>query len=272
MEQLLAAISERRGSTPRCAAEADYHQLWLRDLGAAEDRHANAVLGGVLADRLAWVFIAGYQQAIRQCFDLSVAGWLAYCASEDRTGKLPGVTVSDTKNGRILNGNKTWVAAVEHLDALVVAVGRSPTQHFLVDADAPGLRLSARTTPGFLPDLSQGFAEFTGVQVGADLTRAPGPPFHILEAVAIYSAFCGFVLANCSSIKTQRMMSIIVQAADLWGRRLNGETVAGLKALDQQLQTLAAELDESVQREIPRWVEDRRLISMYSKGIQSLDD
>ena len=55
---------------------------------------AQAVKGGLLADRMAWVFVAGYQCALRHTFsELPADGIAVFAVSEDRKNDppLPGV-------------------------------------------------------------------------------------------------------------------------------------------------------------------------------------
>ncbi|MDP6342951.1 MAG: hypothetical protein QF491_05405, partial [Alphaproteobacteria bacterium] len=56
--------------------EAAWYGLWCgADLGALPPPIA-ALHGGLLADRLAWVFVAGYQAAVRSVFpEVPSTGW-----------------------------------------------------------------------------------------------------------------------------------------------------------------------------------------------------
>ena len=52
-----------------------------------------AVHGGMLADRMAWVFVAGYQAALRRTFpDQALPRWAALAVSEidAMTHRFPG--------------------------------------------------------------------------------------------------------------------------------------------------------------------------------------
>ena len=86
-----------------------------------------AVQGGLVADRLAWVFVAGYQAALRRTFPAEVLhGWGAFAVSEDRRGDppLPGVDYQQTKDEFVISGHKTWVAAVSCVEHLIIKAGR----------------------------------------------------------------------------------------------------------------------------------------------------
>ena len=44
-----------------CSEETAYLQLWIQQVSQQQDPALMAVHGGMLADRMAWVFVAGYQ-------------------------------------------------------------------------------------------------------------------------------------------------------------------------------------------------------------------
>jgi hypothetical protein len=72
------------------ATEESYRELWLSGVAQQNDLGLMAVQGGLLADRLAWVFVAGYQAALRRTFpDQAYSGWAASAVSEDRRGDPP---------------------------------------------------------------------------------------------------------------------------------------------------------------------------------------
>ena len=56
------------GSDTKIADEDAYKALWLAAVAPQQDLGLLAVQGGLLADRLAWVFVAGYQAALRRTF------------------------------------------------------------------------------------------------------------------------------------------------------------------------------------------------------------
>ena len=83
VEELLAA----RISPISAPTETQFYDAWVeRDVNSS-DPLVTAALGGALADRLAWVFLSGYQGTIRRCFpDLPAErGWSALVNTEDRS-------------------------------------------------------------------------------------------------------------------------------------------------------------------------------------------
>ncbi|MAR28106.1 MAG: hypothetical protein CMD51_01000, partial [Gammaproteobacteria bacterium] len=82
-----------RHSETELADEQAFANMWLQQVAPLSSRVAQAVQGGLLADRLAWVFVAGYQCALRHTFaQLPADSMAAFAVSEDRKGEpvLPG--------------------------------------------------------------------------------------------------------------------------------------------------------------------------------------
>ena len=66
--------------------EADYYLSWRTHTRSAQSPFDFAVKGGEAADALPWVFVAGYQAAIRAVFTRnSFTSWVAFAVSEDRS-------------------------------------------------------------------------------------------------------------------------------------------------------------------------------------------
>lgn len=269
-DQINKALAKQDAAESCALTEGDYQKLWMAQVSDVDKPGVAAAVGGVYADRLAWVFVAGYQVAVRRYFDLDCKGWLAYCASEDRSGQLPGLTATKSGEDWLLNGYKTWVAAVNHVEQLVVSVNDEQPRYFLLDGNAPGVKLTAKPAPSFLSDLSQGMAECTDARVRRELKPATQKPFHLLEALAIYSAFCGFVMASFDDAAAERASSILAEGESLW---TGGSTAAGnhqLQEMDRGVQQLLSDVDETAAQLIAGWQTDRKLISMYSRGVQKL--
>ena len=156
-------------------SEATYAQAWRSMFAGVEHWRPFdlAVAGGACAEDLAQVFIAGYQAAIRATFpDVAFAGWAAFVVSEDRsvTNPLPGVTAQADGDALVLNGHKSWIAAVDHVDDLVVRASGEAAGYYLVPRGAPGLTLERNPAPSMLPELSQGRARLSNVRL-SDLNK-----------------------------------------------------------------------------------------------------
>ena len=127
-----------------------------------------ALAGGSIADRLAWVFVSGYQAAVRRCFPELVqgTGWTCLAAAEGRGG--PGCVLVPGPDGFLLSGEKSWIAGADVLDSLVVSLGEGDDRRFVaVSAAAPGVTIELPREPGFLGEMSQGVVRFDSVRVAA---------------------------------------------------------------------------------------------------------
>ena len=118
-----------RYPTQTCPSEQAYYDLWhargLHTLPPGD----SAIAGGLLADRLAWVFAAGYQATLRNAFaDLPVRGWAAFAATEDTRDPLahPPVTLDGDAPNYTLNGCKAWVAHSRLVDHLIITINDPP--------------------------------------------------------------------------------------------------------------------------------------------------
>ena len=78
------------GFTEATPSEAAFKHAW-QSRSAGLSPHAMALQAGFLADRLSWVFLGGYQSAIRSCFPNVPDGeWATFAyASSANDGRLP---------------------------------------------------------------------------------------------------------------------------------------------------------------------------------------
>ncbi len=261
-------------ATIPAADEAAWYRAWHDQGLAALPPVRCALQGGMCAERLSWVFIAGYQAAIRFVFaDVPNQGWAAYAATEDRTDPEahPPAQLSISGTGLVLDGYKSWVAQSRHLDHLLVTVNETE-QCVLIPASQPGVHLSHREAPGFLADLSQGFARFEAVPVapgnihGMDRMREFGrrePRFVLL-------AGAGYLLAHLGDDDPALRQELIALALGLAVICESTEIVPKtFAALDRALQDAIGRFAEVADvTTLPGWNTDRRLLSMYSARIQ----
>ena len=260
------------GSDTKIADEDAYKALWLAAVAPQQDLGLLAVQGGLLADRLAWVFVAGYQAALRRTFpDQGFSGWAAFAVSEDRRGDppLPGVDYQNVDTGFSISGHKTWVAAVNAVDHLVIKAGRGArARYFNLPRQTRGLELSARAA-NFLGEMSQGSAHLVDVRVSTDtaLNADAVPQFGQREALYIYLAFLAYAGRAWLQDAAQDDCLSLIQRLDqaLAQPQL---PLAEVKELDVAVQSVLASIAAAAAADNERWEVDQRLISMYSPGIQ----
>jgi hypothetical protein len=277
MPQSLSELLQGLPAPASGASEQSFCQAWREHVHQAEfNPFAQALRGGYLADRLAWVFIAGYQAALRQSFSqLKLLDITALAVSEDRseTDPLPGV-VWQPRNGQVvLHGYKTWVAAIEQVQQLIVkARGPEPGQstYFLVPVELPGVVPHVYPHSSRLPDLSQGrmfFDELVLPQTSR-LDAAAGAGFGLLEALMIYSAFLGMVWrrTQAGSAEQNQAMTLLGQLQKMLAAPQSG---GDLSALDEGVQRLREQLANGLWAQDEGFLRDQNLISMYSRGLRN---
>jgi hypothetical protein len=261
-QELLGQYSEKN-----TANEVEYAKTWLEQASHNEDLVQLAVIGGLLADRLAWVFVAGYQSALRHTFaGIPVDGLSAFAVSEDRKGDppLPGVS-SHHHDGQLhVSGYKTWVACSRSLAYLIIKADRGEeARYYCLQRHVTGLTLQDKYG-NFLSEMSQGIAELDGVAVPEALDHSAVSWFGIRETLYIYMAFCawagkrGASLAACQGL-INRLAALAAQPP------ADANRLEELKAVDAAVQELRVAL--TVEND-EQWQADQRLIAMYSPGIQ----
>lgn len=204
---LLQDIATPNISTPMlCEDEAAYKNLFIKSIQSAASPFEIALKAGLCADRMAWVFIAGYQAAIRACFnpaqfeDHKDDHWLCLAVSEPspESGK-PGVSAVIQGGDFLLTGFKSWIAASDSVDSMIVKAGRSEKAVCLyLPANAEHLKITRKADPKLLVELSQGEAFFDNVYVNQNqaLDRLSLKVFPKFEAFYIYVAMVASIYAH----------------------------------------------------------------------------
>ena len=268
----LVASGPRRADAPD---EATYHELWTTHAEAhQDDLLAMAVVGGLVSDRLAWVFAAGYQAACRRAFPHSrFDGWVAYAATEDRRNDppLPGVTIDD---GR-LSGSKTWVAAAAHLNELIIKVGTGDHAAYLrIPRSSAGLTIDNGEPKSFLSELTQGRAHFDATPFTADqrLDRTAIRNFRLFEPLYIYAAFCGHVMGSTTEHDLVTCSRDCLDGVEAALQSVDGGELDRyhIEKADARAQDLLVRLTGNRVATAGDWDVDQRLVAMYSRGLRTI--
>ncbi len=266
--------------------ERSFHAAWhaacARSGGRVNETEL-ALRGGALADRLAWIFISGYQAAVRRCFPefATTPGWSCLAAAE--AGDGAACHLEKSGEGLRLSGQKSWIAGAGVLDSLVVSVGADTGMCFVtVPADAAGVRISLPRTPGFLGELTQGVADFDGVLIPDDrMLRAPERrlEFRGAEPLYVLLALNACLKARAAEVGVPEI-AVLADTAIHHGRTLPevlGEKAAILPGLDR-LRALSREtLDaaQAVVEQVPSlaasWQRDGRLFAMFGLETREKD-
>jgi hypothetical protein len=241
-------------------SEADFKQAW-RALPERADLFRLALDGGALADSLSHVFIAAYQCAIRECFaGLKDDRWYCYAASEDRSGNLPGVSIT---NGR-LSGTKTWIASSDCVDEIIVVVDGN---YHVVPSDATGVSIETVPDREFLGDMSQGRATFSGAEPTAQPEMTGN--FGLAEAFYVTASSTGYLATRFEEhqpLKT-RVMDCAKQLDEL-----RFTEPGALLPIHEELKALGRQCAAEVDTEgelADDWARSGRLLAMYGRAFKA---
>lgn len=280
MTDVINDLLDNPPTRDRADTESEWRQVWEQhDLGQ-HGPVAMAIMGGLRADRLAWVFVSGYQAAMTHCFpELPIHGWAALAGSEDRHDPVghPGVRMTPDGDGWRVNGFKSWVAQSANLEHLIItarAPGEEdkPRHAILLDALAAGITLSHRDQPGYIVEMSQGFAELDNVAVpdGGRLAEDRLRPFTRAEPAFIMLAGAALLWTHAHADETELregLRNLIHGLATVAEDPLSHpKDLARMDILLQQI--LKNESEHPEITSIPGWQADKQLLSLYSPVLQ----
>ena len=239
-------------------SEAEFKNVWQDQANGPPI--ARAISAGIHADRLSWVFLAGYQSAIRLAFEgIPENEWWSFVVSEDKSGQLPGVVFSDG----CLSGSKTWVAACDNVDGVIVtAAGLC----YYVQRHTTGVQFDSYASGNFLPDMSTGKVCLTSAEPLAAVELKLD--FRIAEATALMSASCGYLWRESKRYREQELRqgceTVLHRLAELDQTDLESlNNIYGEVAEHGKACAAIAEVRGDRSRE--DWKQNGRLLSMYKK-------
>ena len=195
------------------------HRLDVAEVHAPIDR---ALLGGAIADRVAWAFLSGYQAALCALVpSRDPAQLAALCVTESGGGhpravlsELRALSVGHTlgsgqtlSGGHTLSGHKRWSTTVPDVDVLLVVARQGPDidghpqlRVAMLEATRAGVRFLPMPPPPFVPELSHGEVVLDAVHV-ADEELLPGDgyaryvkPFRTVEDLHVNAALLAYLL------------------------------------------------------------------------------
>jgi len=274
----MADPAERVAAIGDCATETQWRDGWSRIQSKAGADDADlATIGGASADRFAWVFMSGYQAAVRRCFpEFSGDGWSCFAAAEPGDGR--GCVLETAAEGFRLQGQKSWIAGAGHVEKLVCSVGEGDDRRFAgVDRHATGVSVSMPRTPSFLAELTQGAAAFDDVAVAASEVlfepvrahwfRAAEPLFVLLALNACLAAHGqiaggrdGFVRAADAAIEHGKQLADHIAVRDVIKPGLSELRTRTSAVVDAFEADILDDADQALQRS---WRTDGRLLNMF---------
>lgn len=262
--------------------ESEFYEAWVRRGVSSPDPFMTAAVGGAMADRLAWVFVAGYQGTITRCFpELEVIpGWRSFTNTEDRSGTLPGTALTGGPGERRLSGWKTWLAAAAHVDEMLISARQNEPPFVLVRRDQHGVHIEGGPPKAYLQEMVQGAVRFDDVEVDDDQVvgnEATFSVFRASEGAYVRVALNAFILSH--SLRLGGSATLVGGAvAGLLGAYANlslpvPSAVAALATAGADSHTgwLASEFEAFIQARdealFQRWNRDSRLVHGASSGI-----
>ncbi len=263
-------------------SEADYYRAWIERGVSDPAPLTSAIVGGAMADRLAWVFLAGYQATITRCFPMLpvIPGWRSFVNTEDQTGHLSGTSLLGETGARRLDGSKTWVAAAAHVDELMVSARQNEPPFIVVPRGQAGVHIDHGAPKSYLPEMVQGTVRFDGVEVAESQIvgdETTFPVFRVSEGAYVRVALTSFILSHALRLEADAgliggVIAGLLGASEILRLPLPSPlaslAVAGgdrhTTALAAEFEALIEDRDADLHR---RWMRDRRLVTGASTGI-----
>lgn len=278
-------------SSAKDVDEAAWYAHWCENIGCDLTPTSMALSGGLQAPALAWVFVAGYQGAVRAVFpECPNSGWAAFAVSEDKHNpqQHPPMRLIKTPSQWLLQGSKSWVAQSRHVDHLIVTAAitydKKTTENtatenndeqakvsVIVNRKLAGITIGHREHSNFLPLMSQGFAQFESVAVEPSqcLAQERIKLFMKSESKFITLAIAGWLYAQSRVNDLPLAEKFKKLAEDLADYCDDGQaSITQLARLDSQLQAFFSDFEQLVDTgRYSNWSTDRGLVSIYSQGI-----
>jgi acyl-CoA dehydrogenase len=174
----------------------------------------NALIMGAWSRRPAYAFAAGYQAALFKLYPQANCNKrYAFCVSEVKGNNPKAIeaSITETQQGLLLNGEKSFVTGIDQADTLLVAAEFKPPQDqwplnrkliklVLLESNTPGVSITRHDPLPFVPELSHG--SVTLAKVAVDESQLfPGDgysdyvkPFRTIEDLHVVAAMVGYWL------------------------------------------------------------------------------
>lgn len=250
-----------------------------------------AMVGGFMADRLAFAFLAAYQAALQKHFPfLNPTQLSAFCVSEQGGSKPKAMNtlLRAEKQGYLINGAKTFVTCADNAQCLLVAVRdalsdaeRPQIKIVVLDAKAAGVCVEEDKVLPFMPELQRGRLQLRDCYcpieavLSGDGYALHVKPFSPLEAFFVMAAGVGYLLAlarqyDWPDVFVEQCVCLLhaIQSAD-FDRPENSVNQLLLNALRQQLRALVEQTEQAqfwhkVDEDTKtRWLRDKSML-MFS--------
>jgi acyl-CoA dehydrogenase len=199
----LASVLDVRERRPVASLESFLSMLHAID----EPPFDAALLGGALADRPAYAFVAGIRAALAALApDTPKGAVVSLCATEAHGAHPRSIETRLDERTRALTGEKRWATMSPRADVLLVlaktgeAAGRSVLRLARIDARAPGVHIEPMPETPFAPEVPHATVTFSGAVADAVLAgdgyEDYVKPFRTAEDVHVLAALLAYVVAE----------------------------------------------------------------------------
>lgn len=236
-----------------------------------------AILGGVIADRLGYAFAAGYAAALGRLVP-GLAGRACFCITEQGGAHPRAIrTTLDAAAGTI-TGSKAWSSLVSSGDTLLVAVSagtradRNDIRLVRVRATAPGVTLQPMPETPFTPEIPHFQVTFDATPVDEVL---PGDgyeqyikPFRTVEDTHVCAAALGHLVGVNHAWAPSLLTPLLALRALALADPADPVIHVALDACIKSMQAAIAALDwTSVDPAVAaRWTRDAPLLHVASRA------
>lgn len=276
-----------------CASVAEW---WPRHRAIAAE-HADpihqAIVGGFVADRLAWAFASGYQAALRALFpDLPPDRICALCVTEDG-GNAPRAIraeIARAEAGRVLNGAKRWTTLGPEGALFLVAAreveagGERPRLRVArIPSNLPGVTVEPMPPARFVPEVPHAQLRFRDV-VLPEASLLPGDgwdeyvkPFRTVEDIHVHAAVLAYLMREAARLswperwieRASALLAALTKISDMPHRHAETHVaLAGALAIGAGLvdETEAFWRASATDPAALRWQRDRELLQVAAQA------
>ncbi len=202
-----------------------------------------AIIGGLLADRIGFAFAVGFQAALHHLVpSLPKDKIVSFCISEEK-GSHPRYLKTQLRllkneenqnfDSWMIDGQKKWTTLAFEADILLVATskGKTETGHNQIqivrlEKDSPGITIQSMDSIAFIPEILHGQIMFKKVLVSSDnFLHGDGytsyiKPFRTIEDIYHLTAILAYIFKIASQYEwprklREKMLFLIVNLRSL---------------------------------------------------------
>lgn len=213
---MLPQLPPAQAAAAPCETVADWWPRHRSIAASHPDPIHQAVVGGFVADRVAWAFASGYQAALRALVPgLPADRICAFCVTEDEgnTPRAIRTTVRRVAGGYALDGAKKWTTLGPEGGVFLVAArdgdatGDRPALRMVrVETGMQGLAVTAMPPTRFVPEVPHARLAFENVEVGS-AAILPGDgydqyvkPFRTVEDIHVQAAVLAYLMREAQRL------------------------------------------------------------------------